>query len=182
MVLRAYPMGIFPWFEQEGFIFWFCTHPRMVMKPEDIHVSKSMRKVLRDETFELRENTAFEEVMRACAETPRGKDNESWISERFIQIYIELHEQGFAHSAEAWVGSKLKGGLYGLKIGRVFYGESMFARQSNASKAAYIHYCKTLEGESIELIDCQVPSYHLNSLGGRVLPKDQFLYVLDSLR
>lgn len=182
MVKRAYPKGIFPWFEQEGFIFWFCTHPRMLMQPSEVYVSKSMRKVLRDETFQIRQNTAFEQVMRACSEIPRGRENESWISERFIEVFLALHQEGVAHSAEAWVGNELVGGLYGLKIGQVFYGESMFARQSNASKAAYIEYCRALEVEGIKLIDCQVPSEHLNSLGGRILPKNHFLQLLASLQ
>lgn len=154
----------------------------MLMQPSEVYVSKSMRKVLRDETFEIRQNTAFEQVMRACSEIPRGRDNESWISERFIEVFLALHQEGVAHSAEAWVNEELVGGLYGLKIGQVFYGESMFARQSNASKAAYIQYCRDLDAQGVKLIDCQVPSEHLNSLGAHILPKNHFLQLLASLQ
>jgi leucyl/phenylalanyl-tRNA--protein transferase len=181
MCLRAYPKGIFPWFEQEGFIFWFCTHPRMVLRPQDVYVSKSMRKLIREERFQITRNESFPEVMRHCAEVPRGRDNESWISERFHKVYGKLRELGVAQSVEAWEEGELVGGLYGLKVGRVFYGESMFSLASNASKAAFISLCSQLEKEGVHLIDCQVPSQHLASLGGRVMDKTDFLNALKAL-
>ena len=140
-----------------------------------------MQQVLRKNEFEYRSNTAFEAVIRGCAEAPRNGADGTWINEEMIAAYMHLHELGYAHSAEAWKNDELAGGLYGVRIGKIFFGESMFSRVSNASKAAFIHLVKALQEDDVRLIDCQMHTAHLESLGGETISREAFLYLLKEL-
>ncbi|MCS7035876.1 MAG: leucyl/phenylalanyl-tRNA--protein transferase [Saprospiraceae bacterium] len=177
-LIVAYQNGIFPWYKHEDHFFWYSPHPRMVLLPEELIVHKSMRSIFNQRKFTYTLDTAFERVMRACAETPRGGQEGTWISEEFIEAYTELHRRGLAHSVEVWQGDDLAGGLYGLSFGRVFFGESMFARVSNASKAGLIVLTRALQGTGFQLIDCQQDTPHLRSLGARLVSRNLFLRML----
>lgn len=170
----AYRLGIFPWYNPGEEILWWCPDPRFVLFPDEIKVSKSMRKVLRDGVFNFTTNQNFEDVMRCCAEVPRKEQDGTWISEELIRSFLILHQEGMAHSFEVWKDGELVGGFYGLEVGSVFCGESMFSRVSNASKAGFINFVLN-EGWRFSLIDCQVHSDHLESLGARLIPKINFL-------
>jgi len=174
-LLLAYSNGIFPWFSDGEPILWYAPHQRCVIYPDKIKISKSMKKVMRDETFKITIDKAFAEVIHNCASTPREGQEGTWITNEMQDAYINLHEHGFAHSVEVWLNEKLVGGLYGLKINRVFCGESMFSHVSNASKAALILLSKT----DIDLIDCQLPNDHLLSLGAELIPQAVFMEILD---
>jgi len=174
-LLLAYSNGIFPWFSDGEPILWYAPHQRCVIYPDKIKISKSMKKVMRDETFKITIDKAFAEVIHNCASTPREGQEGTWITNEMQDAYINLHEHGFAHSVEVWLNEKLVGGLYGLKINRVFCGESMFSHVSNASKAALILLSKT----DIDLIDCQLPNDHLLSLGAELIPQAAFMEILD---
>ncbi|RQP10470.1 MAG: leucyl/phenylalanyl-tRNA--protein transferase [Chryseobacterium sp.] len=179
-LLLAYTHGIFPWFNEGEELLWWCPDPRFVLFPHEVKLSKSMRKVLKDDTFGFSENQAFEEVIRSCR-TVNGRDSEgTWLSEELIDSFLFLHRQGIAHSVEVWQDGWLVGGFYGMKIGDVFCGESMFARVSNASKAGFIHFVTTRK--DLRLVDCQIHSAHLESLGARSVPKREFLSYLPSHR
>lgn len=173
-LILAYRNGIFPWFEEEGNFFWYAPDPRFVLFPGELKVRKSMRSIFNQHKFEYTLDTAFEQVIRACAETPRSGQDGSWITEAFIRGYTELHRQGLAHSLEVWHEGVLAGGLYGLSLGRIFYGESMFSRQPNASKAGFIRLVRALEHSGFWLIDCQQQTQHLQSLGARAIAREQF--------
>ncbi|MDN3587453.1 leucyl/phenylalanyl-tRNA--protein transferase [Pedobacter aquatilis] len=173
-LLIAYSNGIFPWFSEGDPILWYSPHQRCVIYPEKITVSKSMLKVFRDKTFEITLNKAFDEVIKNCALTPRIGQDGTWITNEMQAAYIDLHQKGFAHSVEVWQSGKLVGGLYGVKINRVFCGESMFSHVSNASKAALIFLSKT----DINLIDCQLPTDHLMSLGAEMIEREIYLEAL----
>jgi leucyl/phenylalanyl-tRNA--protein transferase len=173
-LLDAYRRGIFPWFSEGEPILWWSPDPRMVLVPAEFKLSKSLRKTLRNGRHEVRFDTAFEQVMRACAE-PRAGQSSTWISQEMISAYGALHRQGYAHSVETWLDGELVGGLYGLAIGRVFYGESMFSRRPDASKIALARLCAHLQEQGCELIDCQMNTAHLSSLGGREIPRHTFL-------
>ena len=176
-LLLAYERGIFPWSAPEDPLLWWCPDPRAVLRPEDIKVSKSMRSVLRKRTFTITCDRDFDGVIRGCAERP---DEGTWITEDFIQAYIELHALGFAHSVEAWDDSgSLVGGLYGVSLGSMFFGESMFARSSNASKTAFIALAHHLSRQGFDWIDCQIMNPHLASLGASHIPRQEFLDVLN---
>jgi len=177
-VIEAYARGIFPWFERRGLVAWFSPDPRMVMPPATLHVGRTLRKTLARRTFEIRLDTAFQEVMKACARTPRRHERGTWISPRFIDAYGGLHRQGLAHSAEAWRAGKLAGGLYGVSLGTVFFGESMFARETDASKAAFATLAAQLSAWGFTLIDCQVHTGHLESLGAAEWSRMRFLRAL----
>jgi leucyl/phenylalanyl-tRNA--protein transferase len=177
-IVEAYTRGIFPWFERRGLVAWFSPDPRMVLLPEDLHVARTLRKTLARGTFEIRLDTAFASVVKACAATPRKHERGTWIGPRFRDAYTELHERGLAHSAEAWRGGKLVGGLYGVSLGGVFFGESMFAKEADASKAAFATLGAQLRAWGFRMIDCQVYTEHLLSLGAREWPRDRFLHVL----
>jgi leucyl/phenylalanyl-tRNA--protein transferase len=179
MLLSAYEQGIFPWYNPEDPILWQSPDPRFVIFPETLHVSKSMRRLLRGGGFELSFDTEFAGVIRGCAEADRPGQDGTWITEDIIAAYTELHRLGYVHSAESRLDGKLVGGCYGVHIGRVFCGESMFAAVSNASKAAFLSLAKYLfEEKGAAFIDCQVPTDHLRSLGGREIRRHDFLRLL----
>jgi len=175
MLLSAYEQGIFPWYGPDDPIIWQSPDPRLVIYPHTLHVSESMRKILRRQVFTITFDKDFEGVIRGCAEIERPGQDGTWISEDIIKAYTELHRLGYAHSAEAWQDGKLVGGCYGLIIGRVFCGESMFARVSNASKAAFLSWAQYLFSRGCAFIDCQVTTEHLVSLGGVEISREEFL-------
>jgi leucyl/phenylalanyl-tRNA--protein transferase len=179
-LLLAYRSGIFPWFNEWEPISWYSPDPRMVLFPKNLYVSKSMKQVLERSYFEITYNTAFEEVMQNCSKIKRnGQYGGSWITKDMITAYVKLHELGFAHSVEAWQNGELVGGLYGIALGKCFFGESMFAKASNASKAAFIIFVKKLESLGFWLIDCQMYTEHLASLGADLIPRNLFLQYLE---
>lgn len=169
----AYRHGIFPWFEEGQPILWWTPDPRLVLWPEQLHLSRSLRKSLRQTACHFSMDTAFAEVMTACAE-PRDDYGGTWITLDMQQAYEELHQRGLAHSLEVWDGKELVGGLYGIAIGRAFFGESMFSRQTDASKMALARLVKQLQRWGFELIDCQVSSQHLLSLGAQEVSRELF--------
>jgi len=176
-LIHAYKNGIFPWFSEGEFIVWYCPAERMVLYPEELKVSKSMRQVLKKNTYLISENTAFEEVIFNCKNIERNDGLGTWITNEMEQAYLKLHNMGIAKSIEVWQGDELVGGLYGVEVGSVFCGESMFSKISNASKLAFIHLVR--EG-GYKLIDCQVHNAHLESLGAREISRNQFLQLLKS--
>lgn len=180
-LLLAYANGIFPWFNPEDPILWWCPDPRFVLLPDALRVSKSMKQVLRRPVFDYRYDSDFEAVIRNCAQADRGEDVGTWITEAMIGAYLELHRLGFAHSAESWQDGQLVGGLYGVRLGDVFFGESMFSLVSNASKAAFIHLVEQLRADGVALIDCQMHTPHLESLGAAYMPRILFLERLREL-
>jgi leucyl/phenylalanyl-tRNA--protein transferase len=174
-LLLAYQSGIFPWFSDDDPILWYAPHERCVVFPASVRISKSMAKVLRSGTFRITRNTAFAEVIGKCAAVPRKDQDGTWITEAMQAAYIRLHELGIAHSLEVWHQNKLVGGLYGIVIGKVFCGESMFSLMTDASKAAFITLCRLPE---FELIDCQLPNDHLLSLGAELIPREDYMKIL----
>ena len=179
-LLEAYRHGIFPWFNPEEPILWWNPDPRMVLFPNEFIVSHSLRKVLRRGTYEIRCDTAFEQVMLACA-APRNNQSGTWIDNNMIAAYSTLHRAGYAHSVETWLDGILVGGLYGVSIGRMFYGESMFSTVSNASKIALAHLAIQLERWQFGMIDCQMKTSHLSSLGAREIARSEFIAKLQDL-
>jgi len=179
-LLEAYRHGIFPWFNPGEPALWWSPDPRMVLVPGEFKISRSFAKVLRNAAFEVRCDTGFEQVMRGCA-APRSEQGGTWINEDMIAAYCELHRMGYAHSVEAWMDGKLVGGLYGIAIGRMFYGESMFSHAGNASKIALAHLARQLERWQFGMIDCQMNTAHLASLGAREIPRSEFIARLQEL-
>ena len=173
-LLDAYRHGIFPWFNPGEPILWWSPDPRMVLLPGEVRVTRSLAKRLRNGGFELRVDTAFAEVMRGCA-APRADAAGTWISPAMIAAYTRLFEAGYAHSVETWREGRLVGGLYGVAIGRMFYGESMFSREPDASKVALVRLARQLARWGFGLIDCQMETAHLASLGARTLPRADFV-------
>lgn len=176
-LLLAYKNGIFPWFNEEEPPLWWCPHPRCVLFPEELYISKSMKQLLKRNAFTITVNRAFEEVIFQCGETRKDEEG-TWISSDIIDAYTTLHRLGYAVSIEAWHENKLVGGLYGLRMGNIFFGESMFSKVSNASKYAFISYVQQLQREGVVLIDCQVYTPHLESLGARMIDRDVFLKIV----
>jgi leucyl/phenylalanyl-tRNA--protein transferase len=176
-LLHAYRQGIFPWFSEGQPILWWAPDPRAVLLPAAIRISSSLRKTLRREVFEVHFDRAFPRVIQACA-APRAQQNDTWITGDMIAAYCALHERGYAHSVECWKDGELVGGLYGVAIGRIFFGESMFSRVSDASKVALVALCQS----GYELIDCQLPSDHLKRLGAIDLPRRTFMRLLHQWR
>jgi leucyl/phenylalanyl-tRNA---protein transferase len=176
-ILAAYRLGIFPWFNPGDPILWWSPNPRTVIRPAEVHISKSLRKTLRQATYTVTFDRAFGEVMRACAE-PRSYSDGTWISEQIIQGYSALHQQGHAHSVEVWLDKELVGGLYGLALGKVFFGESMFSRTDNTSKIAFAYLARQLQLWDFRLIDCQVANPHLFSLGAIEIQREEFQQIL----
>jgi leucyl/phenylalanyl-tRNA---protein transferase len=173
-LLQAYSQGIFPWFEEDQPILWWSPDPRMVLYPEELHISKSLAKAMKKSSLRISSDEAFREVITACAgERPYSDD--TWITETMIDAYCTLHTMGVAHSIEAWDGDKLVGGLYGLAIGEVFFGESMFSYQDNASKIAFATLIEKLGSLNYKLIDCQVSSAFLSSFGAREISRVDFM-------
>lgn len=173
----AYSLGIFPWFNDGEEILWWSPDPRFVLFPDELKISKSMKKILRDNNFTFTENQCFEEVMRNCGKISRKGQDGTWISEEMIKSYTSLHKMGKAKSVEVWQNQELVGGLYGVEVGDIFCGESMFSKVSNASKAGFIQFVVKNQ-QKYKLIDCQVHSNHLESLGAREIPKLKFLKFL----
>ena len=173
----AYSQGIFPWFDSH-IPLWWSPDPRFVLFPEKLVITKSMRPILRNPKYSFRTNTAFEQVMRNCMQINRKAQDGTWISDALIQSFVILHQQGIAHSAECWENNELIGGLYGIRMGKLFFGESMFTKKSNASKYAFIHYAKELAKEGVVLIDCQVYTEHLESLGAEMISREVFMNYL----
>lgn len=180
-LLDAYRQGIFPWGTVEGHPLWYSPDPRMVLFPDEFRLTRSLRKTLRSGRFEVRFDSNFAGVIGACAATPRPGQDGTWISPEMMNAYCRLHELGWAHSVETYDEGDLVGGLYGLAIGRMFYGESMFSRRSDASKVAFAHLIRHLLAHQFGLIDCQMRTEHLASLGGREISRAAFLDRLQAL-
>ena len=175
-LLLAYRSGIFPWFSEYEEIQWWSPDPRFVLFPDQIHVSKSMKQVLRNNKFSFTVNQCFDEVIHACADLRQWEG--TWITNEMIEAYCDLHHAGYAVSAEAWENDTLVGGLYGIRMGKLFFGESMFSKVSNASKYAFIQLTKQLQKEGVVLIDCQVYTDHLESLGAEFISRHHFMQQL----
>lgn len=179
-LLLAYRSGIFPWYNEEEPIIWWSPDPRFVLFPEQLKVSKSMQSVLRNGKFRFTINRAFTQVIQQCKTVAREGQDGTWITPEVQTAYTKLHTLGHAHSAEAWMDGELVGGLYGIRIGDVFFGESMFSKASNASKFAFINYVKQLQREGVVLIDCQVYTEHLESLGAEMIDREDFIEILNN--
>ena len=177
-LILAYQSGIFPWYNEGEPIIWYCPEERMVLFPDELRISKSMRQLMRSNTFNITTNKAFEQVISQCQNSPRKDQLGTWITDDMKQAYLKLHELGFAKSVEVWQDKKLVGGLYGIDLGHIFCGESMFSKESNTSKLAFIHLVQQLEKEQYKLIDCQVYNEHLESLGAREISREEFLEIL----
>jgi leucyl/phenylalanyl-tRNA--protein transferase len=174
-LLEAYRQGIFPWYAEGDPILWWCPDPRLVLEPDALKVSRCLRAVIRRGVYSVRFDTAFARVIHACATTPRRDEPGTWIHSEVEAAYTALHEQGYAHSVETWHDGELIGGLYGVSLGRCFFGESMFSHRADASKVALVALVDHLKARGVELIDCQVPSEHLMSLGATAIPRAEFL-------
>lgn len=180
-LLAAYRQGIFPWFSDGEPVLWWSPDPRMVLYPNELKISRSLGKTLKNTQFEVRFNTAFRAVITACSSTKRSGQPGTWITEDIINAYCNLFDGGFAMSAETWLDNKLVGGCYGVKIGKMFYGESMFHHATDASKVAFAALVQQLAAEGIGLIDCQMKTDHLSSLGAREIKRDDFIRQLSEL-
>jgi len=181
-LVKAYYMGIFPWYSDPDPILWWSPDPRLVLFPSDLRVSRRLRRTIRRGTFRVTMDTAFEQVIQSCAEIPRKHEKGTWITPDMVTAYCRLHTAGFAHSVEVWSEGRLAGGLYGVAIGRCFFGESMFSNQSNASKVAFVKLVEYLHKKEFRLIDCQVTTTHLKKFGAREIPRAEFLNILEELR
>ncbi|NOT36952.1 MAG: leucyl/phenylalanyl-tRNA--protein transferase [Saprospiraceae bacterium] len=179
-ILLAYSNGIFPWNNEGEEIMWWCLTPRLVLYPKEIKISKSMSTVLGKHNFEIRYDKAFEQVIDECSKISRKAQDGTWIHTQLKKSFIDLNEAGIAHSVEVWKNNEIIGGLYGLGIGRMFCGESMFAKESNMSKVALVHLCEKLINMGYEFIDCQQDTSHLRSLGARLMSKNKFFKFLES--
>jgi leucyl/phenylalanyl-tRNA---protein transferase len=179
-LVAAYQQGIFPWFNPDEVPLWWSPHPRFVLFPPKLKVSKSMRQILRKGVFRVTFDQDFIGVLEGCQEVPRpGQEGGTWISKEVISSYFELFHRGYAHSVEVWEGEKLVGGLYGVALGKCFFGESMFAKAGNASKAGFITLVRNLEEQGYHLVDCQVYTKHLESLGAEMMPRMDFLRMVE---
>jgi leucyl/phenylalanyl-tRNA---protein transferase len=178
-LLDAYKKGIFPWFNEGQPVMWWSPDPRCVLTPEEIKISRSLAKRLRQNKFEITYDTAFQEVIDACAAARKNID-ETWITDDIKQSYNNLFTIGYAHSVECWLDKKLVGGLYGLAMGKIFFGESMFSRETDASKVALVHLANQLEQKGFRLIDCQVHSQHLQTLGAKPVHRELFIQILNN--
>lgn len=177
-ILKAYKNGIFPWYSDDGPILWWSPDPRMILLPGKFKVSKSLKRTMSANRFEVSMDRSFERVIGQCARIRTDKGQGTWITGDMEAAYVRLHAMGYAHSVEIWLDEKLVGGLYGLSLGRCFFGESMFSRVRDASKVGLYHLCRHLEAKRFELIDCQVPSEHLKSLGATAVSRKSFLLML----
>lgn len=177
-LLLAYNSGIFPWFNKGEPVIWYSPGERMVLFPNELKISKSMKQILKKDSFKVTFNQNFKEVIRSCKTIYREGQGGTWITDEMEQAYTKLNELGHAKSVEVWLGNELVGGLYGIDLGDVFCGESMFSAVSNASKVAFIHLVQKLKRENYKLIDCQVYNDHLASLGAREIPRNEFLRYL----
>ena len=176
-LISGYARGIFPWYEAEP-ILWFSPDPRWVLEPSRLHVSRSLRLRIREARFELRFDTAFREVIEACAAVPRPGQAGTWITPEMVDAYVALHEKGVAHCVESWRDGQLVGGVYGVSLGAAFFGESMFALETDASKVAFVTLVERLQSFDFRLVDCQVQTDHLTRFGAEAWPRQRFLEVL----
>ena len=176
-LVSAYQHGIFPWYSQDQPILWWSPDPRSVLLPEELKISRSLRKTLKKPIFTITFDKAFAEVMLACSQ-PRKDGLGTWITDEMQQAYLRLYQAGFAHSVECWQNAELVGGLYGVACGQIFFGESMFSRVTDASKVAFVYLVRQLQRWHFALIDCQIQSAHLDSLGARNIPRSEFCYLL----
>lgn len=179
-LLEAYRHGIFPWYEGDH-ILWWCPDPRFVLFPEELKIARSIRPLLNRQAFRLTINTCFSEVIKQCKISTRPGQKGTWITDEVEKAYTVLHDLGYAHSAEVWQDGQLVGGLYGIRLGKVFFGESMFSKTSNASRYAFIRYVEQLKMEGVVLIDCQVHTDYLESMGARMIPGKEFDQLLQNL-
>ena len=177
-LLAAYASGIFPWFDEPP-ILWFSPEPRAVLAPSEVHVGRSLAKTLRKAPYELRLDTAFEQVIHQCARVPRPGQAGTWITPEMIAAYCTLHEQGYAHSAEAWLEGELVGGLYGISLGGAFFGESMFALAADASKVVFVALARQFEAWNFHFIDCQLENEHVERLGAKAWTRQAYLRALE---
>lgn len=177
-LLLAYRNGIFPWFNDDDIIMWWSPDPRMILRPREVKISKSMRKVLKSDNFQLTKNKSFQEVIRNCSQIERKDQDGTWITQKMQNAYGKLHQMGKAVSYEVWQDTTLVGGLYGVDLGHVFCGESMFSTVSNASKFAFIKMAQELESKNYLMVDCQMYTDHLASLGAKEVPRETFLELL----
>lgn len=177
-LLLAYRNGIFPWYNEDEPICWWSPDPRFVLYPTELKVSNSMKTVLQNGKYRFTINRAFEQVIQNCKTVTRPGQAGTWISPAMQNAYTALHQLGYAHSAETWLDGELAGGLYGIRIGNIFFGESMFSLKPNASKFAFINYVRQLQKENVQLIDCQLHTNHLESLGARMIPRELFTQIL----
>jgi len=177
-LLEAYQQGIFPWYNEDEPIIWWSPDPRFVIFPAEIKISSSMKKILSREIFRITYDQAFAEVIKFCGQ-PRKEEEGTWLTAEMLEAYLKLFELGYAHSVEAWQGDQLVGGLYGVSLGSCFFGESMFHKVPNASKAAFISFGEKLAANNFRIIDCQVYSDHLKSLGAREIPRKEFMKILN---
>lgn len=180
-LLDAYSKGIFPWFSEDEPIMWWSPSPRMVLYPSEFKISNSLKKTLKKKPFELKINTAFREVITACSQVKRTHQAGTWIDEGMINAYSELHKLGHAVSSEAWLDGQLVGGCYGVIIGKMFYGESMFHTQTDASKIAFVNLVNHLNTKTVGMIDCQMKTPLLTQFGGREIPREEFSQTLTKL-
>jgi leucyl/phenylalanyl-tRNA--protein transferase len=176
-LVTAYSKGIFPWFNNDQPILWWSLDPRMVLFPQELRIPHSLKRVMRKRQYEIRVDTAFKQVMEGCSRPRAGQDG-TWISPQMIAAYTELHRLGVAHSIETWINGELAGGLYGIALGRVFYGESMFTQVADASKIALVHLVRQLERWQFNVIDCQMNTAHLARFGAREIPRADFMQLL----
>lgn len=174
-LLLAYSLGIFPWYSEDTPILWWSPDPRLVLFPDELKIAKSLQRVLKKGMFRVTLDNAFQEVMERCATVRRKQGEGTWIMPEMIEAYCRLHELGYAHSVESWYEGELVGGLYGVALGGIFFGESMFAQKTDASKVAFVHLVHLCRQRSIELIDCQVTTSHLQTLGAREITRSEFL-------
>ena len=177
-LLLAYRSGIFPWYNEDEPICWWSPDPRFVLYPAELKISSSMKTVLQNGKYRFTINRAFEKVIQNCKTVSRHGQDGTWISPAMQQAYTALHELGYAHSAETWQDGELVGGLYGVRLGDIFFGESMFSLKPNASKFAFTSYVRILQKENVQLIDCQLHTNHLESLGARMIPRELFTEIL----
>ncbi|MEA3290243.1 MAG: leucyl/phenylalanyl-tRNA--protein transferase [Campylobacterota bacterium] len=181
-IMAGYTKGIFPWFKQNDPILWWSPNPRFVLFLDDIHISKSLQKTIKKDTYEIKFNHDFASVIKECAKAKRTDQEGSWITEDMIESYIQLHHQGFAHSFESYFEGKLVGGGYGVTLGDIFCGESMFTKKSDASKCAFVNLANRLKSLGFKIIDCQIHTKHLESFGAKHITREQYLkYVKDAL-
>ena len=178
-LILAYKSGIFPWFNSDEPILWWAPNPRMVLFFDDLIVSKSMKKIIEKNIFSVTFNQNFREVISNCQQIERNDQNGTWITNNLIEAYCKLHELGIAKSVEVWQNNELVGGLYGVDLGNVFCGESMFSKVSNSSKFAFINLVNDLKSKNYQLLDCQIHNYHLASLGCKEIPREMFMKILN---
>lgn len=175
----AYSKGIFPWYEKGMPVLWWSPDPRMVLFPDKMIISHSLKQIIKKQQFTVTIDTEFKKVIKNCAKTPRKGEHGTWITREMKNAYIDLHEAGFAHSAEAWLDGELVGGLYGVAIGKAYFGESMFHHVTNASKVAFYHLVEKLSAWNFKIIDAQVYTNHLESLGGEMIPRREYIQILE---